>query len=312
MMTFLRRALPGVLAALLAFTPTARAEGTRIRIGLTPLAEFLAAYVAADQGMFARRGLDVSFVPIPLNPTIPAALAAGSLEIGALNTAVFLLAIDGGLDEVVVSAASRTAKDAAPFALVVGNDVAFDGPQSLAGKRVLVPGLKSSVDVLFRRWLLAHDMDFSRISYVELPSPQLGNALRNHSADAAIVVEPFLTRVVQAGDGRIAERFAAELPSDILGTIFIAERSWATANPTAVASFRAALVEAVTMLHAHPDIARAALKAHLGLSDAVLAVLPQPVMQTEITPGNLRFWIDTMTTEGLLANEPDPAHLIWP
>ena len=63
MMTFLRRALPGVLAALLAFTPTARAEGTRIRIGLTPLAEFLAAYVAADQGMFARRGLDVSFVP---------------------------------------------------------------------------------------------------------------------------------------------------------------------------------------------------------------------------------------------------------
>ena len=312
MMRFFRRALPGALALLLAFTPASRAEGTRIRIGLTPLAEFLAAYVAADQGLFAKRGLDVSFVPIPLNPTIPAALAAGSLDIGALNTAVFLLAIDGGLDEVVVSAASRTAKDAAPFALVVGQNVAFDGPQSLAGKRILVPGLKSSVDVLFRRWLLAHDMDFSRISYVELPSPQLGNALRNHSADGAIVVEPFLTRVVQAGDGRIAARFAAELPGDILGTIFIAERSWAAANPTAITGFRAALEEAVALLQAHPEIARAALKTHLGLSDEVLAVLPQPVMQTAIAPEDLRFWIDTMATEGLLTSKPDPAHLIWP
>lgn len=311
-MTNLRGALLGALGGLLALAGAAHAEGTPLRIGLTPLGEYVASYIAADEGMFARRGLDVSFVPIPANPTIPVGVSAGSLEIGAVNAAVFVLAVDAGLDQVVLSAATRTVPDRAPFGLVVPQDAPFAGAQSLVGKRVLIPGLRSSVDTLFRNWLMDHGVSLDSLNYVEISSLQEASALRAGSADAAVMVEPYLTRAVQNNDARLAVRFAAELPGDVLGTIYIANRSWAAAHPTEVAAFRAALVEAVALAAGHPDIVRAALKKHLNMSDAVLDAVPAPILDLAITPAKLRFWIDTMAREGMLSGKPDPVKMIAP
>src|SRR6188472_4345111 len=95
----------GVIAGFAAFTlagamsqPARAADPLKIVIGTTPLADVMPAYIAREKGFFAARGLDVSFTFIPLNPTIPAALMANSIQIGAPNMAVFVQAFDAGLE----------------------------------------------------------------------------------------------------------------------------------------------------------------------------------------------------------------------
>ena len=305
-----RRRLGGLAAAAALRPGRAAAALPQVRIGYTPLAEFLGAYVAKQEGMFERHGVDVSFVQIPLNPTIPSALIARSIEIGALNTAVFLLALDGGLDLVVVAGATVTPKGHGSFALVLRPDVPYRTPSDLAGMRILIPGLKSSVDVLFRRWLRGNGVDPDRVHYLELPTAQTPDALRGTSVDGAVIVEPYLTRVLQERIVRIGARFADELPTDILGTLYIAERRWVEENRQAVADFRAGLAEGTAYAIARPEQARADLPPYVKLPPAVLASIPYPSLEPTVTAAELQFWIDAMTAEGMLATRIDPGSLI--
>ena len=116
------------LAAALALTaplPSRAADVTKIVIGTTPLADVMPAYIAKEKGFFANRGLDVSFTFIPLNPTIPAALMANSIQIGAPNAAVFVQAFDAGLDLQLVAGSTTTPSMGAPMAYVTRADIAY-------------------------------------------------------------------------------------------------------------------------------------------------------------------------------------------
>ena len=71
---------------------------TKIVFGYTAVTDFASVFVAAEEGYFKKRNLDVELKFIPLNSTIPAALQSDSLQIGGPTPSVFLQAVDGGLD----------------------------------------------------------------------------------------------------------------------------------------------------------------------------------------------------------------------
>jgi NitT/TauT family transport system substrate-binding protein len=305
-------ALGGGALALPAISRAHAADPVRIRIGNTPLVEFVSAYMAIDRGYFAARGLDVSIVPITINSTIPAAIAAGSIEIGALNAAVFLQAVDGGLDQVVISSASDTIPGRTPFAYITRPDVPYTGPQSIAGKRILVPGVRSSLDVLFRRWLRSHGVDPGSVIEVEMPSVQIANALKSHAADGAQVIEPYLTRIVDEKIAIVGARYADELPGPIQGTMYIADRGWVEKNPTAVAAFRAGLAEGVKAALGDPAATQQVLQHYIKLPPEVLATMPFPALDLTITPEKMQFWISAMDAEGMLTTKIDAARIVYP
>ena len=61
----------------------ARAQGAKVVFGCAPVAECASVFVAAREGFFSKRRLDLSVTLIPaVSSTIPAALQAGSLQIG--------------------------------------------------------------------------------------------------------------------------------------------------------------------------------------------------------------------------------------
>lgn len=303
-----RAAIGGALA--LPALRRAHAAPVRIRIGTTPLVEFVSAYMAIDRGFFAARGLDVSIVPITINSTIPAALAAGSIEVGALNAAVFLLAVDGGLDQVAISGASDTIPATAPFAYITRPDVPYTGPQSLSGKRILVPGVRSSIDVLFRRWLRSHGVDPASVTEVEMPSAQIANALRSHAADGAQIIEPYLTRILQEKIAVLGARYVAELPGPIQGTMYIADRTWVQQNGPALAAFRAGLAEGVAAATQDQAAARQVLQHYIKLPPDVLATMPFPALDLTITPQKMTFWIGAMEAENMLTTKIDATKIV--
>jgi NitT/TauT family transport system substrate-binding protein len=296
--------------ALAVASPAAQAETATLKIGYSPIAEFLPAFVAKDQGIFEKHGLNVEFVSVALNSNIPAALMSRSVEIGGPNVAVFLQAVDGGLDLVAVSGITQIPTKNAPIAFVVREDVPYTGAKSIEGRKIVMPGIGSSVDVLFRQWMRKEGADPAKVTYVELPSVQINDVLRAKSVDGAVVVQPFLTRVLQDKNGKVAAHFTDILTSNVPAIIFAAQRSWAEKNPKLLAAFQASIKEGAEFAKANPEKARATIGTYIKLPKPVLDSLPSPTMKAELTAADLAFWIDAMKSEKFLKTDLKPAALI--
>ena len=298
-----------LLAAALFISP-ATAEPVKIVIGTSPIADVMPAFVAKEKGIFAKHGLDVTITLIPLNPTIPAALHSKSIQIGAPNAAVFIQAVDSGLDLQIVSGSTTTPNMGAGIAYLTREDVPFDGARSLEGKKIIIPGLSSSVDVLFRKWLADKGVDERRVNFVEIPSAQSSDALKGKTVDGAVAVEPFLTRIQQSGTGKIAARFMDGLADEKLGISFIATREWVAQNPEAAKNFAEAIAEAMNWANANQQEARNLMQPYLSLPSAVLDAIPFPHMRDKVAPEAVAWWIDVMKSQGRLRSTLSPAKMI--
>src|SRR6266850_8075441 len=129
-----------LLAALFAGTacaalPARAQSSTRIVFGYTAVVDFASVFVAAEEGYFNKRHLDVELKFIPLNSTIPAALQSDSLQVGGPTPSVFLQAIDGGLDLVLVSGGGITSKTVTGFGHVAGRASGIRQPQGCVGEK---------------------------------------------------------------------------------------------------------------------------------------------------------------------------------
>src|SRR6476659_8147136 len=118
---------------ILSFAGAGHAQ-TAITIGATPTPEPASAMVAVAEGLFQKNGLNATYTLITINPSIPPALLAGSLQIGIPTPTTFLQAVDGGLDLVVIAGVADNSKDN-PLQIVVRKDSPIKEPKDLAGKK---------------------------------------------------------------------------------------------------------------------------------------------------------------------------------
>src|SRR5262249_36333566 len=102
------RALIGAWAALALCALSATAQ-TKLTVGTAGTAG-AALFTAKHEGIFAKHGLDVTILMIKLNPDMPPALMAGSLDVALMTTPTFFQAIDGGLDLVVFVGGTSTSQ----------------------------------------------------------------------------------------------------------------------------------------------------------------------------------------------------------
>ena len=181
------RALRTVLtfASLLIFglPAVAVAEPTKVAIGYPPATDFLAAYVAKEQGIFDKHNIDATLVKIPVVSNIPSAVVSGSIQIGMTTIPVVLQADDGGLDLVLVAGAARHTKEHPFISLLARSDIKYAKPDDLIGKTVGVPGINSVIDVMFRKWLVNNHVPLDKVKVVEGPLPQLPDMLKSGSVD---------------------------------------------------------------------------------------------------------------------------------
>ena len=303
--------------ALLALVSLLAAAGARantaVQIGCTATTDCASAALGIEDGIFARHGLDATLTLIGLNSNIPAALMSGSLQIGGPTPSVFLQAVDGGLDLVAVAGASSTSPAPADTAAtVVRAGESVKSAQDFVGKKVGVPGIGAFLDVLFRRWLMAHGVDPKRVSFVEVTFPTMNDVLKSGAVDAVVTAEPVLGRIVRAGTGTVAAEFLADLPPREPQILYAATRAWTDANPKAVDQFRAAIAEAAADVNANPDKARAALSRFTKLPLDLVNTMKLSSSDPVVTQAGLDWWVDTMKKQDMLQGSPDVKALIVP
>jgi NitT/TauT family transport system substrate-binding protein len=308
-----RTVLSGLAAATGAMALPARSQApTKIVFGFTAVTDFASVFVAAEEGYFKKRNLDLELKFIPLNSTIPAALQSDSLQIGGPTPSVFLQAVDGGLDLVVVAGGGQTSKTITAFGLVARAGSGIKSAPDCVGKKIGVPGLGAFLHVTFRAWLKANGVDYKKVTFVEASFPQHADLLRGGSIDAVVTADPFMSRITESGAGYVASYYSTFLPEGNQTILYVAKRDWVKANAAATRAFREAVVEAAAFIQQPKNDAavRAAIGKYIKLPPEVLAKVQYSPPGPVVTEKQLAYWVALMKDQEMLKTDPKLADLI--
>lgn len=309
-----RRQLITSAAALAACAtlPLRAQTSTKISFGYTAVSDFASVFVAAEEGLFKKHGLEVELKFIPLSSAIPAAIQSDSLQIGGPTPTVFLQSVDGGLDHVVLAGGgvlSKTYTDVSVMARAGSN---IRSAQDFVGKKVGVPGLGALLHVTFRQWLKNNGVDYRQVSFIEAPFPQHADLIKGGSIDAVVTAGPFMARILDSGTGYVASYYSTFLPEGLPTVVHVARRDWAKANPAAVKGFVQAVQEgAAFMLQPKNDAkVRAALGKYLRLPASVTAKMQISPTGPVVTDRQMTGWIQMMNGQEMLKTAPAAVSLI--
>lgn len=287
------------------------AMAQKIVFGFSASTAFANAFVAANEGLFKKHGLDVEMKLVPNSATTPAALMAGSLQIATPTAPNTMQAVDQGLDLVVIAGGGYYTKGMDDVAIMVRPDSPIKTAKDFEGKRVSTPGLNAFLHVLFRKWMAENGGDYKKVTFTENAFAQSLDVLRAGQVDGVLAVQPFLSRALETNTGRVVAHYIAALEGETQSGWHVASRKWADANPKQVAAFKAAIEEASAMAAKDPSVVRKANLVYIPFPADVQAKFPDPKFKPVITPDVVQKWNTIMMDQNMLKKPIDPAKLIY-
>jgi len=233
------------------------AQGTpnTIRIGAFPNITHAQAMVGKANGWFDRAlgpQVKVHWTSFNAGPSAIEALFAGAIDITYVgpNPAINgYVRSNGEALRVVAGAASGGAS------LIVRNDSGIRKPEDFHGKRVAIPQFGNTQDVALRNWLKNHALKTNDkggdVQIVPMANPDQLTLFLRKDLDAAWAPEPWATRLIHDGNGRL----------------FVDERSLWPDGQFVIGL----LVVNTRFLKAHPDLVKNWIRANVDLTDWINA-----------------------------------------
>ena len=284
-----------VAAALVLLAPVASALAqTKVTLGYGSASAWISSFAAKDRGIFTKNGLDVTMTFVPSGPTQPAALAAGSLDVGTFNAPLLLLADEGGLDlQIVAGGTSEQGKDKEMGRVLARADSNIKSAQDFLGRKIGIPGRNSILHVSLMKWLKDNGVDLKQVTFVEIGMPQLSDMLKSDQIDGAVAVEPFAGQVEKNKAGYRLSLLTADF------AFYAMSKTYIDKNPQTVAAFRSSIKEAADYANAHPDEARRTQIAFLKLPEAVAMSTDLPVYSPVVPAAEVQYWLDACKELGV-------------
>jgi NitT/TauT family transport system substrate-binding protein len=285
---------------LVALSSSLSAAAEKVTIMYTATAAFASAFVAKDQGFFEKHGVDVTLQLNPNTSLVATAVASGSAEVGITTPTVAFQAVDNGIP-LQSFASTNVFPDPSAAGLVVSPTSGITGPKDLAGKKIGVPGIGGLLDVVMLEWVAVNGGDPSKINVVEISLPQTADVLKSGQVDGVAGVDPFLSRAVDLGVGKLVGDFMTVVPPGTVGGIFVTTKAWADAHKDAIRGMQDALDDALVYIKSNQDSARASLAKYTTLPPKVVAALKWPNLSAHLSPEtSLKFWNELAVRQKLI------------
>jgi NitT/TauT family transport system substrate-binding protein len=295
--------------AVAAASPSSAQELKKVRMLYTLVGGFASGYVAQEQGFFKKHGLDVEFIPTNSSGNNPPALVSGSVEIAGPTMPTLLQANDAGLDLVVF--AGGAVYPLTGDVLVARPGSGIDKPTDLRGKTVGVPGLGALLHFMLVRSLRQNGVDPASVKYVEVGFAQAADALKAGTIDAYPSQAPFTARILQSGAGYEVANWLKDTPDGTLTVVYATLRKWGMENKDTVAKLREGMREANEFAKTNKDAVYAAIAKYTKLPPQVVASLPPPNLIGDVTPQQVKFWLDLAKEQNFIKGNPDPASILY-
>lgn len=146
----------------------------------------------------------------------------------------------------------------------------------LRGRKVAINSVGVSTEYVLGLGLATADLRIEDIDLQQIPFPDMVAALTNGSIDAAVMAEPFITRVVQQN---VAEPLTSIVPDKMQTTVTYINSRWAASNTEAARRFTVAWLRAIRELQGEAftrdDIAAIVAK-YTRLEPAVIKASAMP------------------------------------
>lgn len=226
-----------------------------IRVGAFPNVTHAQAMVGKANGWFGKAmgpQVKVQWTSFNAGPSAIEALFAGAIDMTYVgpNPAINgYVRSNGEALRVVSGAASGGAS------LIVRNDSGIQKPEDFHGKRVASPQFGNTQDVALRNWLKKNGLKSNDkggdVRIIPMANPDQLTLFLKKDLDAAWAPEPWATRLIHEGNGRL----------------FVDERSlWP--NGQFVIGL---LIVNTKFLSAHPDLVKNWIRANVDLTDWITA-----------------------------------------
>jgi NitT/TauT family transport system substrate-binding protein len=301
----------GLALAILAGMFVQHASAQKIVLGFSASTAFSTSFVAANEGIFKKHGLDVEMKLVPNSSTTPAALVADSLQVATPTAPITLQAIEQGLDLVVLAGGSFYTKGIEDVAIMVKPDSPIKTAKDFEGKRVATAGLNAFLHVLFRKWMQENGADYKKTIFTETPFAQQLDVLRSGQVDGILAVQPFLARALETNMGRVVAYYIADLEGETLAGWYVATRKWVDANPKQAAAFAAAIQEATDLATKDREVVRKANLVYIPFPADVQAKFPDARYRAVVTPDAVDKWNKIALEQAMLKKAVDPAKVLY-
>lgn len=251
-------------------------------VAAVPAPGAAALYIAEEQGLFARAGLEVRIessvsaadvLPDLVNGSVAVALGQWTSALDAAAGGVKITAVGPGnsgapgLEELVTAAGSGATRVA-----------------QLRGKTVAVNALAGLPQALTDAVLEANGVSPSAVRYTAIPFPSMAAALSAKRVAAAFMVQPYAEESVASHQVNVlADMNQDSATRGIPVTGYYAAQAWARAHPAELTSFRRALAEGQRIAAADPATARQAIARYTGVTPPVASKMALGVFSSSVS-----------------------------
>jgi NitT/TauT family transport system substrate-binding protein len=282
-------------------------DGTNtIKIGAIAIADTAPVHLAVSKGIFKKYRLNAKITAVTGGATSISGVVGGQFDFAFANTTSVLTAAAQGLPiKVVANGNSSTGVVGKDFcAVLVKKGSTVTSAKGLEGKTIAVNQLKNIGDTTIRASVRKDGGDPSKLTFVEMPFPDMPAALAKGSVDAIWVPEPFVTIAKAAGAKPVAWPFAEAAP-DLTVSFYFTGTKLAQQNPDLVKRFTAAIKEAFAYAEAHPDEAREALLSYTKIDAKTADSITMPKWPQDINRASVETIADDALKDGVLTKKPD-------
>jgi ABC-type nitrate/sulfonate/bicarbonate transport system substrate-binding protein len=283
-------------------------EVTELTVGVVPVIDHAAVYIANQEGFFEEEGLTVTPQVMQGGAAALPAMVSGDLAAAFATYPSFFLAESKGLGVTIVAEGIRATEETG--GVFVSGDSDITEPADLEGATIAVNTLNNTGDVTIKAVLEENGVDPASVSFLELAFPEMAPALERGDVDAAWLVEPFRTGVAAAG-GRMALAsyggVAEGIPVSGLAMMddFVAE------NPNTAAAFARAIEKANAFIADNPDAAREIVTTYSQTTAEVAAKLELPLWRAGgVDAEEIDRWNELMLSTGALTGAVDITDLV--
>jgi NitT/TauT family transport system substrate-binding protein len=289
------------LAAGVLLLPFTAVGQERIKLGLLPFSESLAAVIADKQGYFKAEGIEVEISKFDSGALAVPVLQSGRLDVVLSSTVSTFQAIEQGLDAVVLApgAIVRTSAPDTTTAVIVKKG-AIKSLKDLEGKRIGVNVINSTAWLHVVALLDKHGVDRSKVRFTEVPFPQMNDPLLNGQLDAIVQVEPFRSVLMASGNAEILGWPYVETAPNTDITQYISLASWAQKNHALAAKFVRAVTKGAEFAAANEAATRDINVQFTNLNPALKDKVLLPRLGTAINLKEMNHTMEMMRKYGLL------------
>jgi NitT/TauT family transport system substrate-binding protein len=286
-------------------------EHPKLNIGVLPIVDVAAIQQAQAAGYFKAEGLDVTLTTVNSGAEAMPKLIAGDLDMTWTNWTSVIAASQQGVAKGVGDLRALNASyQAAPgsFLILTRPENNIKSPQDLVGKKVAINAQGSITELIAKSALQSNGVDPATVNYPPIAFPDMPAALANHTVDATVVLEPFLTTEEQAGAVTVLD--AASGPtSEIPIAGVTATGNFVKDNPNTVAAFQRAIDKSQAEV-ADRSVVEKLLPTYTKITPDQAPLLNIGTWPTTIDATRLQRVADLMTQFGLLQGSFDVKPLL--